>query len=80
MRARRLEGAVDEAARAQFPERPAFVRSLAHASFFDCVFTAASLAGRPNPVTALREIWAAGYVLSAIDTSGVTVEIPRVRA
>jgi hypothetical protein len=75
--ARRLESAVDEAARAQFPERPALVGSLAHAAFFDCVFTAASVAGRPNPVTALRQVWSAGYAFSAIDTSGVTVEIPR---
>jgi hypothetical protein len=27
-------------------------------------------------VTALRELWTTGYVLSAIDTAGVIVEIP----
>jgi hypothetical protein len=50
-------------------------RGLAHAAFVDYVLRAAPLA-RPNPVTALRELWGAGYVLSAADKSGVTVEIP----
>jgi hypothetical protein len=76
-RARRLGRAVYEAAEARFPERPALVRSLAHAAFVDGVFGAASPLRRPNPVTAMREFWGAGYVFSAIDTSGVTVEIPR---
>jgi hypothetical protein len=76
-RARHLEREVREAARVRFPERALLAGSLAHAAFVDSVWRAASLAGRPSPVTPLRALWTAGYVLSAIDTSGVTVEIPR---
>jgi hypothetical protein len=76
----RLGRAVEEAAGVRFPERPVLVRSLAHAAFVDCVFDAASPLGHPNPVTALRDFWGAGYAFSAIDTSGVTVEIPRLGA
>jgi hypothetical protein len=30
----------------------------------------------PDPVVSLKALWAAGYVLTAIDSSGVTLEIP----
>lgn len=76
-RARHLERDVRDRACVRFPERALLAESLAHAAFFDCVWHAASLAGRSSPVTPLRAIWTAGYVLSAIDASGVTVEIPR---
>ena len=77
LRAQRLERDVHEAALVRFPERPLLARGLAHAAFVDGVWRAASLAARPNPVTPLRDLWMAGYALSAIDSSGVTVEIPR---
>jgi hypothetical protein len=38
---------------------------------------ATSLAERPNPVSPLCELWKTGYVIAAIDASGVTLEIPR---
>ncbi len=76
-RAQHLARDVQEAALLRFPERPLLARGLAHAAFVDCAWCSAPLAARPNPVKALREIWSAGYVLSAIDRSGVTVELPR---
>jgi len=74
-RAQHLERDILEAALVRFPERALLASGLAHAALVDCVLRAASLA-RPNPVTALCAIWTKGYVLSAIGTSGVTVEIP----
>ena len=76
LRAGRLEQVVHEAARARLPRRPLLARDLAHAAFVDGVWRAASLGGRPSPVTPLFEIWKAGYTLSAIDGSAVTLEIP----
>jgi hypothetical protein len=75
-RAHDLERDVYEAARARFPERALLARDLAHVAFVDCVWRAASLSARPNPVTSLCDLWKTGYVLSAIDASGVTIEIP----
>ena len=75
-RAQHLERDVHEAASARFPDRVLLARDLARAAFVDCVIRAAPPSARPNPVTSLRELWKAGYVLSAIDASGVTVEIP----
>jgi hypothetical protein len=72
-RARHLERDVHEAALVRFPERPTLARALSHAAFVECV---CGLAGRPNPVTSLRDLWRAGYALSALDASGVTVEVP----
>ena len=75
-RARALEEIVHEAARRRFPERASLARALGHAAFLDFVWHAASLDARTNPVTPLRDLWAAGYVLSAIDEHAVTVELP----
>lgn len=75
-RAERLERDVHEAARVRFSARPLLARALAHAAYVDCVVRAAPRAVRPNPVTSLCELWRTGYVLSAIDASGVTVQIP----
>jgi hypothetical protein len=75
-RAQHLEREIHEAACTRFSERPVLARALAHAAFVDYAWHAASPPGRPNPVTALRDLWATGYVLSAIDASDVTVEIP----
>jgi hypothetical protein len=75
-RARHLEHDVHEAARLRFPERPLLARDLAHAAFVDFVWQAGSLTGLPNPVTSLRDLWKTGYVLSAVDDSGVTLELP----
>jgi hypothetical protein len=75
-RARDLEREVLEAASVQIIERPLLAGALAHAAFVDHVWRAAGLLGRTNPVTSLRDLWSTGYVLSAIDASGVIVEIP----
>jgi hypothetical protein len=75
-RAQQLEQEVHEAARARFADRPALARGLAHAAFVDAVSHAASLAGRRSPVTSLRDLWRSGYVLSAIDSRAVTLELP----
>jgi hypothetical protein len=74
--AQRLEREVGEAARVQFPGRPVLARALAHAAFVDRVWRSARIPGQPNPVSPLYEFWKTGYVLSAIDASGVTVEVP----
>ena len=74
-RARDLEREVQLAAVVRFPERPLLARDLALAAFVDTVWRAASIE-RPNPVTSLRALWMTGYVLSAIDSSGVTLELP----
>jgi hypothetical protein len=73
-RATRLQHQVHEAALLRFPERPLLARDLAQAAFVDGVWRASSLV--PNPVSPLCDLWRTGYVLSAIDTSGVTLEIP----
>lgn len=75
-RAQHLRGEVHDAVRVRFPGRPLLARDLAHAAFVDCLYRAASLAEPSNPVTPLRALWRAGYVLSAIDTTGVTIEVP----
>jgi hypothetical protein len=75
-RAKRLEEDVLAAAHARFPERPLLERALGHAALVDAVWRAASLSGRPDPVTPLRALWRTGYVLSEVDRSGVVVEIP----
>ncbi|MES1176480.1 MAG: hypothetical protein ABUL62_19305 [Myxococcales bacterium] len=74
-RAQQLEHAVLDAANARFPERPLLAQSLAHAALVDYSVQAAAL-DRPNPVTALRALWLTGYTLSAVDSFGVTLEIP----
>ena len=75
-RAGLLEREVHEAALVRFPARALLARELAHAAFVDCVWCAAPVAERPNPVTSLRALWKAGYALSALDASSVTVELP----
>jgi molybdopterin synthase catalytic subunit len=75
-RAERLAREVLEAALARFPERAPLARDLAHAAHVDGVWQAASLSARPDPVRPLRELWRTGYVLSEVDTSGVTLEVP----
>ena len=75
-RAQRLEGEVHAALLARFPERPRLTKDLAHAAFVDGVWRAAPVADRPDPVAPLRALWKAGYVLSAIDASSVSLELP----
>jgi hypothetical protein len=75
-RAERLEREVYEAACVRFPERALLARALGRAAFVDYVWRAASFVDRPNPVTPLRALWKAGYVLSGIDDRGVIVELP----
>jgi hypothetical protein len=75
-RARRLELEVRGALGARFPARPLLAQGVSHAAFVAGVFRAASLTGRPDPVVPLQKLWATGYALSAIDSSGVTLEIP----
>ena len=75
-RAEHLERSVYDAACARFPERPLLAHSLGHAAFVDGLLRAVAMGDRPNPIAALRELWKTGYALSAIDESGVTLEIP----
>lgn len=75
-RAAELQREIAEAARARLPEHPLLAQGLAHAAFVDYLFRAASLSAPQNPVTALRELWATGYALSALDSDGVTLAIP----
>ncbi len=86
-RARRFQDEVREAARSRIPERPDLVRSIAHAAFVDYLFDAVArgsdarsaqrgLGDRPNPVVPLSALWATGYAIAAVDSSGVTLEIP----
>jgi hypothetical protein len=79
-RAQRVEKDVLDAANVRFPERPLLAQSLARAALVDCAWTAAPLGVRPNPVTALRALWATGYVLTAADATGATLELPPLAA
>ena len=76
-RASRLQNDVHQAALLRFPERPLLAGDLAHAAFVDHVGRATSLPARPDPVAPLCQLWKTGYVLAAIDPSGVTLAIPR---
>jgi hypothetical protein len=75
-RAARLQHDVHHAALTRFPERPLLARDVAHAAFVDCLWRATPPTALPDPVSPLRELWKTGYVLAAIDASGVTLEIP----
>jgi hypothetical protein len=75
-RAQRLERDVLDRARARFPDAPRLAGCLGHSAFVEYVFQAASLGGRLNPVTALRELLATGYVLSALDATAATLGFP----
>lgn len=79
-RAQDLEHDVHGAARARLPDRPLLARGLARAAFVDSVWRAAVLDGPTDPIAPLRALWATGYAISAIDSSGVTLEIPRLPA
>jgi hypothetical protein len=76
-RAHRLERDVGMHAAERWPDRPVLSRALAHAAFVDAIWNVASPADRPSPITSLRALWATGYVLSAVDASAVTLQIPR---
>ncbi len=86
-RARRFQDEVREAARSRIGGRPDLVRSIAHAAFVDYLLHAVArgsdarrgergIADRPNPVAPLGALWATGYAIAAVDSSGVTLEIP----
>jgi len=79
-RARRAEQTVHEAAIERFASRPNLARDLAFAAFVDFVWRASRLPTEGNPVDPLRRFWSTGYVLSEVDASSVTVEIPPFRA
>jgi prophage DNA circulation protein len=74
-RGERTKHAVHEAVRARLPARPLLADSLAHAACVESIFRAAS-ADRPNPASALRDLWMTGYALTEADESGVTLEVP----
>jgi hypothetical protein len=59
---------VHDAVLARFSSRPKLAHDIARAAFMERAM--------PEMVTALRDLWKTGYVLSAIDESGVTLEIP----
>jgi hypothetical protein len=75
-RAQRLQGEVYTALLARLPDRPVLARELGHAAFVDSVWRAAPVADRPDPVAPLRALWKTGYVLSAVDASSMTIELP----
>jgi hypothetical protein len=75
-RAERIEREVHDAALARLEGRPMLARGIARAAFADFVFRAAALRDEPNPVDALRALWATGYTMSSAGASGVTLEIP----
>jgi len=74
-RAQQLEQSVRTAALTRLPGRPALAEALARAAIVDYTLRASAL-DLPNPVTPLRALWKTGYALSALDASGVTLEIP----
>jgi hypothetical protein len=74
-RATRLQDEVHQAALARLPARPGLAGDLGRAAFVDCVWRSDG-ANRPDPVAPLRDLWQTGYVLSAVDASGVTLELP----
>jgi hypothetical protein len=75
-RATRLQGEVHDAVRVRVPDRPLLARDVAQAAFVDCLCHTTALADLPDPVGPLRSLWKTGYLLAAIDASGVTVELP----
>lgn len=76
-RGEQLERDVHAAALARLGvAREGLARDLAHAASFDHVWRAASL-DQPNPVTALRAVWAAGYALTSATGADVLLELPR---
>ncbi len=77
--AEELSVAVREAASARFPTRGLLVESLASAAGLDVLWRAARLSSEHNPVTPLRALWATGYVLSVLDATGLTLELPAIR-
>jgi hypothetical protein len=74
--ARRFEHGIVQAALCRIVERPLLARDIGHAAFVDFVWRAASLSEARNPVAALRALWKTGYILSDVDASTVTLEIP----
>jgi hypothetical protein len=74
-RATRLQQAVRQATLARLPGRPLLAGDVGQAAFLECLWRATP-ADLPDPVSPLRDLWMTGYVLAAIDASGVTLEIP----
>jgi len=74
--AEQLGREVHDAVLLLLPERPLLARDVAHAAFVDCLWQAAEPTKGPSPVGPLRDLWTTGYVLSRVDASGVTLEIP----
>ena len=74
--AERFARDVHDALFERLPERPSLARDVAHAAFVDCVWHASEPAKGPSPVRPLCALWETGYILSRVDASGVTLEIP----
>lgn len=73
-RARLFEREVHDAVLTRHPERPCLARSVAYAAFVDTVCRAAALEA-DLPTAALRDLWATGYALAAIDANGIVIAI-----
>lgn len=73
-RARGFEREVHDAIATLHPVRPSLARSIAHAAFVDAVCRAAEIDAAPT--SALRDLWATGYTLAAVDADGITIAIP----
>jgi hypothetical protein len=69
--AARFKREVHDAVLSRLPERPLLARDVAHAAFVESVSRE-----HPSPVQHLRELWMTGYVISAVDEAGVTLELP----
>jgi hypothetical protein len=73
---------VYEAVAARRPDRPDLVDDVRSAAFFGMLWDAADAArtaardGRPNPVTALRELWRTGATLLVAGPEGFVLGIP----
>lgn len=61
---------------ARLPDREVLAAAVAHAAFVDALWRASELRERASPVAPLMDLWRSGYVLSAVDATGVTLAMP----
>ncbi|NUO51619.1 MAG: hypothetical protein HOV80_22410 [Polyangiaceae bacterium] len=75
-RAQGLGREAREVVLARFPDREVLAAAVAHAAFVDALWHASEFRERVNPVAPLMDLWRSGYVLTAVDATGVTLAIP----
>jgi hypothetical protein len=78
-RARGIGCEARELVLARFPDREVLAAAVAHAAFIDALWHGGALRGRASPATPLIDLWRSGYVLSAIDSEGVTIAMPPIQ-